>query len=42
MNFVAIFMSVFAIIALVDRVIGNKFGLGKELERRKEKSKKRI
>lgn len=33
MNFVAIFMSVFAIIALVDRVIGNKFGLGKELER---------
>lgn len=33
MNFVALFMSCFAMLALVDRLIGNRFGLGKELER---------
>ncbi len=33
MNFVAVFMTVFAVIGAVDLLIGNKFGLGKEFEK---------
>ncbi len=33
MNFVSVFMTFFAILGIIDRIIGNKFGLGKELER---------
>ena len=33
MNFVAVFMCVFAVIGAVDRIFGNKIGLGKEFER---------
>jgi len=33
MNFVSVFMTFFAILGIIDRIIGNKFGLGKELEK---------
>jgi len=33
MNFVAVFMSVFSVLGALDRIIGNRFGLGKEFER---------
>lgn len=33
MNFVSVFMTIFAILGIIDRIIGNKFGLGKELEK---------
>ena len=33
MNFVAVFMCVFSVIGAVDRVFGNRFGLGKEYEK---------
>lgn len=33
MNFVAVFMVIFSMIAAVDRIFGNRFGLGKEFEK---------
>jgi len=33
MNFVAVFMCVFAMLGALDRIFGNRFGLGKEFER---------
>lgn len=33
MNFVAVFMSVFAVIGAIDRIIGNRFGLGEKFEK---------
>ncbi len=33
MNFVAVFMSAFSVLGALDRIIGNRFGLGKEFER---------
>lgn len=33
MNFVAVFMVTFSMIAAVDRILGNRFGLGREFER---------
>ncbi len=33
MNYVALFMLVFAVIGAVDRILGNRFGLGAEFER---------
>ena len=33
MNFVAVFMTIFAILGGLDRIFGNKFGLGKEFEK---------
>ena len=33
MNFVAVFMTVFAILGAIDRMLGNRFGLGKEFEK---------
>ena len=32
MNFVAIFMAVFSVIGAIDRIFGNRFGLGKQFE----------
>lgn len=33
MNFVAVFMVVFSMLGAVDRILGNRFGLGKEFEK---------
>ena len=33
MNFVAVFMCVFAMLGALDRILGNRFGLGKEFEK---------
>lgn len=33
MNFVAVFMTVFSVLGGIDRLIGNRFGLGKEFEK---------
>ncbi len=33
MNFVAVFMCVFSVLAAIDRILGNRFGLGKEFEK---------
>lgn len=33
MNFFAVFMSVFSVLGAIDRIIGNRFGLGKQFEK---------
>ncbi len=33
MNYVAVFMCVFSLLAAIDRIFGNRFGLGREFER---------